>query len=515
MLLVTLVVLITRRADSEPSLTIWFSNAVVLRHSDIFLFVWSLSLILLRIDTNLALKHVTFLADHIGNPKRLRRFRDKSFPQLHCTDHDDARLRVRLKHLTPMDIQQCMGLLKHPSVKAWIESNNSSLLWVNTQRVYGIADWASSFATRIIEYAGKIDYLTVLYHFCGNHASSEKVSTIAVTVQSMIMQILQVHHKKFAARKAFPFTMEHFEDAAEDIEELWGLFMACIAEAELQCVWLILDNIDNLQKGPDWDFLVSALQQLTVEDSRLFKMFITARGTEKEATFGVTKALASMDAANPRVSIVTIPRAISRVTNALYAKSKRPSRRPDEKEPESITKADIDDLLASDSDGEPWEDKRDAESESHFVESPTPIKSMKVHYSSDDDLNLSDSSLNFMEDDPFASSAESDWEKQSNGLDLDMDDIDSEDDSDDFLSTTQKKKPLGKTSSGFTSSEDEESPRKAKEAYTRKLTKAGNGTRRSQPENSQATLKPSPPAISNPSERTGTFGTLESDDDDI
>jgi hypothetical protein len=166
----------------------------------------------------LALGHVTFLADHIGNPKRLRRFRDKYFPQLHHTDHEEARLRVRLKHLTPMDLQQCMGLLKHPSVKAWIESNISSLLWVNTQKVYGIADWASSFATIIIEYAGKIDYLTVLYHFCGNLAPAETVFTAAVTTQSTIMQILQVHHKKFIARKAFPFTMEHFGDAAEDIE---------------------------------------------------------------------------------------------------------------------------------------------------------------------------------------------------------------------------------------------------------------------------------------------------------
>jgi len=410
-----------------------------------------------------------------------------------------------------------MGLLKHPSVKAWIESNISSLLWVNTQRVYGIADWASSFATRIIEYAGKIDYLTVLYHFCGNHAPAETVSTAAVTIQSMIMQILQVHHKKFMARKAFPFTMEHFEDAAGDIEELWGLFLACISEAELQCFWLILNNIDNLQKGPDWDFLVSALQRLTVEDSRLFKIFITARGTGKETISGLRKALTSMDAADPRVSIVTIPRAISRVTNALYAKSKRLSRQPDEKGPENITKADIDDLLASDSADEPWEDEKDAEPESHFVESPTSIKPMKVQYSDNDDgFDLSDSSLDFMKDDPLASSAESDWEKQSDGLDLDMDDIDLEDDSDDFLlSTAQKKKPLGKASSGFTSSEDEESPRKAEGASTRKSTKVGNRTRRSQLETSHVTLKSPPPAISNPSKRTGAFGTSESDDDDI
>ena len=233
----------------------------------------------MRLDSRSALENVTLLADHVNNPKRLRRFRDRCFPLLHHTDHDDARLRVIFKYLTKMDLQQCVGLLRHVSVKAWVESNHSSLLWVNTQKVYGIADWATSFSTRIIEYSGRIEYAMVLYYFCGNHPISNQASAATVTIQSMIMQILQVHHKKFVSRKLFPFTLEHFEDAADDISELWNLLLSCIAEADLKCVWLVIDNIDNLQSGSNWDFFVSALLALAEDDSKLFKIFITARGT--------------------------------------------------------------------------------------------------------------------------------------------------------------------------------------------------------------------------------------------
>ena len=148
-----------------------------------------------------------------------------------------------------MDLQQCVGLLRHGSVKAWVESNRSSLLWINTQKVYGIADWATSFSTRIIEYSGRIEYAMVLYYFCGNRPISSQASAVTVTIQSMIMQILQVHHKKFVSRKLFPFTLEHFEDAADDISELWNLLLSCIAEADLKCVWLVIDNSAPLEFG--------------------------------------------------------------------------------------------------------------------------------------------------------------------------------------------------------------------------------------------------------------------------
>jgi hypothetical protein len=480
-----------------------------------------------------------FLADHIDNPKRLRRFRDRCFPLLHHIDHDDARLSVLFKHLTQMDLQQCMGLLRHESVKSWIETNHSSLLWVNTQKVYGIADWASSFSTKIIEYAGKIEYIMVLHHFCGNHPPSNPVSTVAVTVQSMIMQILQYHHKRFASRKVFPFTLEHFEDAADDLPELWNLLLSCISEADLKCVWLVIDNIDNLQKGTDWEFFISALQELSEEDSALFKIFVTARGTGKEARTGIEKALADMstnDQKNSRVSVVTVSRVVSRVNNALYGRNKRPARLPDHEEDEKpATKADIDALLDSGSDDEPWDDKKPTEVTSHLVASPVSIKSERIGKSSDsDDSSLSDSSLDFMKDDPLASSAESDWEKDSDHPAGEMEDLELQDSDDDFLSTAKPKQSVKDVFDSESSSNEDgpKAPRKAKvakKATDAKLKgkKAVNGKKNDSP----ATMSKSPvskpvvrkvgfassdsdPPVSKAVARKGTFESSESGSDD-
>jgi hypothetical protein len=386
-----------------------------------------------------------------------------------------------------MDLQQCMGLLRHESVKAWIETNHSSMLWVNTQKVYGIADWASSFSTKIIEYAGKMEYIMVLYHFCGNHPPSHEVSTVAVTVQAMIMQVLQTHHKKFVSRKLFPFTLEHFEDAAEDMMELWSLLISCIAEAGLPCVWLVIDNVDSLQKGSDWDFFISALQELSEGDAKLFKIFVTARGTGKETRAGVQKALADMSKdgqESNRVAIVTVPRAISRTTNSLYGKQKRPARLPDQEEESQVAaKANVDDLLNSGSDDEPWEDKKQADVLSHLVESPVSIKSSEntKGSSDDDDLSLSDSSLDFMKDDPLASSAESDWEKDSDGLEKDMEDVDLQDSDEDFLTKTKPKKSAKDDFDSDSSSDDLllKVPKKAKggkKTITRTAKKSTSGS---------------------------------------
>jgi len=142
-----------------------------------------------------------------------------------------------------------------------------------------------------------------------------------------------------------------------------------------------------------------------------------------------------------RVSVVTVPRAVSRAVNSLWGKQRRPARLPDHTEGEKLfTKVDIDDLLDSGSDDEPWEEKP-VQIPSHLVESPTSTESNKIEESNDDDLDLSDSSLDFMKEDPLASSAESDWEKDSDAdLGKDMEDTDLQDSDEDFLSTIKPKK---------------------------------------------------------------------------
>lgn len=72
------------------------------------------------------------------------------------------------------------------------------------------------------------------------------------------MQVIQQHHKKFI-RKAFPFTLEHFQDVENDMEELRALLWSSCAESGARCVWIVIDHIDNLCKGEDYDALLHGL----------------------------------------------------------------------------------------------------------------------------------------------------------------------------------------------------------------------------------------------------------------
>jgi len=347
----------------------------------------------------------SFLADHVSKPKRLKRFRDKSFVHLQKLDNDYAKTNVCLRHTNTQDLGQIMGLLRNERMRIWLQTSTSSLIWVNTTRRAGPSDWATAFATRIIEHAAKLDNMTVLYHLCGNHSTSSQVSTPTVLLQSLIMQLLEKHHKHFV-RKVFPFTLEHFYDVQDDIHDLWDLFMKCCAEARVSCVWLILDHFDNLKKGEDYDFVLQALLHVVQDEHRVFKVFVSARtaGTPEEISEAAT-----MDPSSSQVVTITVPKAGSSTAAAMLSKQKRPARLPDEPCPEqpasAPSPADIDDLLHSSSEDDLLSED-DTDQPRHLAESPTLLSSPqnKRLQNDDSDLDASDTSMEFMRDDPFATS---------------------------------------------------------------------------------------------------------------
>jgi hypothetical protein len=319
-------------------------------------------------------------------------------------ENDELKLNVRLRHTTTQDLQQIMGLLRNPDVRDWLQTSMSSLLWVNTCRRSGLTDWATTFSTRMVKYAEKVDNMTVLYHLCGNHPRSQPISTAAVLVQSLIMQVIQQHHKKFI-RKAFPFTLEHFQDVENDMEELWALFCSCCAESRAPCMWIVVDHIDNLRKGEDYDALLHSLQQLTEDGSRVFKVFISARST---GTPPAISEAAEIELESSRIATITVPKVQSSMAAALMSKQKRIARMPDShSENDTVSKADIDALLHSSEE----DSESGAESdERRLVKSPTSCSSsanMRLHGLSEPS-DMSDSSMEFTQHDPFASSEESD-----------------------------------------------------------------------------------------------------------
>jgi hypothetical protein len=308
-----------------------------------------------------------------------------------------------------------MGLLRNEAVRDWLQASSSSLLWVNTYRRAGPADWATAFATRIIEYAGKIDNMMVLYHLCGNHPTSNQVSTSTVVLQSIIIQVIQQHYKKFV-RKVFPFTLEHFQDVRDDMEELWELFSSCCDECRAPCVWLIVDNVNNLQKGEDYDNLLLGLQNLVDASSRVVKIFISARANEAPSAL-LEAAIAEKEQgqqSSRRVAVVNVPRAQSSISAALLSKQKRLARIPDPS-PDGESpppKADIAGLLDS-SEDDLVSDPQEEEEFSVVVQPPGSIASTKARAEpkSDDFSDFSDSSMEFTRVDPFATSEESDLDE--------------------------------------------------------------------------------------------------------
>jgi hypothetical protein len=319
-------------------------------------------------------------------------------------EHDKVKVNARLRHTTTQDLQQTMGLLRNPDVRDWLQTSMPSLLWVNTFRQSGLTDWATMFSTRMIEYAEKVDNMTALCHLCGSHPASQSISTAAVLVQSLIMQVIEQHHKKFI-RKAFPFTLEHFQDVENDMEDLWTLFCSCCAESGAPCVWIVVDHIDNLQKGEDYDALLHGLQQLTEDGSRVFKVLISARST---GTPPAISEAAKIESESSHIATITVPRGPSSMAVALMSKQKHIARMPDSHlEHDTASEADIDALLnSSEEDSEPG-----AENEKrHLVASPTslasPAKTSQLSLSEQSDV--SDSSMEFTRHDPFASSEESD-----------------------------------------------------------------------------------------------------------
>jgi hypothetical protein len=334
---------------------------------------------------------------------------------LQRTDGDDAKLNAQLRHITMQDLQQIMGLLRNEAVRNWLQASSSSLLWVNTYRRAGPADWATAFATRMIEYASKIDNMMVLYHLCGSHPTSDQVSTSTVVLQSIIMQVIQQHYKKFV-RKVFPFTLEHFQDVRDDMEELWELFSSCYDECRAPCVWLIVDNVNNLQKGEDYDNLLLGLQNLLDTSSRVVKIFISARASEAPSAL-LEAAIAEKEQgqqSSPRVAVVNVPRAQSSISAALLSKQKRLARIPDlSPDGESPPpKADIAGLLDS-SEDDLTSDPQEEEELSVVVQPLGSITSTRVRAEpkSDDFSDLSDSSMEFTRVDPFATSEESDQDE--------------------------------------------------------------------------------------------------------
>ena len=302
-----------------------------------------------------------YLADFVSNPQSLLEFRNGVFPQLQRFDQRENHIRASSRFLTTYDWQHCVALLRHPSMKSWMSSEQSAILWVDTYQSHKL-DWASVLLTRLADDCARLNCSVALTHFCQGHSAGNAVSTAAILIQSLISTSISLHHEQFTVRM-IELTQQRFQDARDDVERLWTLFLDVLGlVAKEKCVWIIIDHVDILQKETNLKGLENALALLrslnTLADDPAItvKILITAR--IRDAARLSTKIAEARILAS-RHAIITVPRGHHRQEATLLAKSsKKVSRLPEPNAslavPTSLVS--VDSLLsATDSDSDSWE----------------------------------------------------------------------------------------------------------------------------------------------------------------
>ena len=140
-----------------------------------------------------------YLADFVSSPQTLLEFRNESLPQLQRFDQREGYIRAGSRLLTTYDWQHCVALLRHPSMRSWLSTERSGILWVDTYQGHKL-DWASVFSTRLMDDCARLDYSMVIAHFCQGHSTGNAISTAAILIQSLISTSISLRREKFTVR---------------------------------------------------------------------------------------------------------------------------------------------------------------------------------------------------------------------------------------------------------------------------------------------------------------------------
>ena len=286
-------------------------------------------------------------------PEGLFRFRDRVFPLLQNFDHREKYIRATKRTLTAYDYQHTMKVLRNPAMRSWLSSEESGIVWIDSQQLTKHADWMSVLVTHLIDDVARYKYVTRLRYFCHGHSQNNSVSSAAIFIQSLIFQLLLLNRKSFLMKDA-KFTQQRFEDAQHNLERLWALFLDVFVSANATCVWIFADHVDVLRKEADSEGQHNALKLLRwfndlVEMPHItVKILITAR---IGSPVPLSKEIADGSVLSPHHPVIHVPRGHHRSEATFVAKySMKRSRLPDTNEPKSLeapaNAVSVDNLLA-------------------------------------------------------------------------------------------------------------------------------------------------------------------------
>ena len=229
--------------------------------------------------------------------------------------------------MTTYDFQHCAKLLAHLEVKNWIERQDSGMIWINSNPITKNFDCIRVLATNLIDHATHLEYITVLRHFSLGSYLDKTGSSPCVVVQSLIFQVLSRNRRHFLNNQSAGLVRQRFEDARQDLEQLWDIFLEVIKTAKIQCAWIVLDHVDILAEhghiGEVLAFL-SRLDTLVQDKSITVKVFVTARLC---GSHHLSNLAGDSGAVSPGHPIINVPRGSHRHEQLLWARySKKPHR---------------------------------------------------------------------------------------------------------------------------------------------------------------------------------------------
>ncbi len=294
-----------------------------------------------------------FLARFVGEPESLFRFRDLAFPLLQNFDHREKHIRATKRSLTTYDYQHTMKVLRHPAMRTWLSSEESGIVWIDSQQLTKHVDWMSVLVTHLIDDVARYQYVTRLRYFCHGHSQGNLVSSAAIFIQSLIFQLLLLNRKNFMMMDT-KFTQQRFQDAQHDLEGLWALFLDVLVSAKATCIWIFADHVDVLRKEADSEGQQNALKLLRWFNDLVERPHITAKILVTARIGGpvpLSKEIADGLVLSPHHPVIHVPRGHHRSEATFVAKySMKPSRLPDANQPKTLetpaNAVSVDNLLA-------------------------------------------------------------------------------------------------------------------------------------------------------------------------
>ncbi|KAL8794974.1 MAG: hypothetical protein Q9195_002556 [Heterodermia aff. obscurata] len=168
------------------------------------------------------------------------------------------------------------NLVKTDQLIAWLKSDSSQLLWIDGNDLLRKAELSILFMTPLVILGeSKYESLLIMRHSCGDRGS-KKVSPYRLLVQALLYQVFEQNPGIFMQRKT-----SLTRNLAGNVAALWHLFLSCIKDTKVDCIFIFIDQIDGLMGTADTDteeggVVLKGLNALVQDNTKLVKVLLTA-----------------------------------------------------------------------------------------------------------------------------------------------------------------------------------------------------------------------------------------------